>query len=107
MVIDANIVISNVIGGLVTLLVSTIFYALATRDLKKEAGELRHLSDLLLLGMEKQGWIRLNWDKTGEKIVGFENVINVGGGELHTHGHLAAVKITPPQEDSNVPSKGK
>jgi len=97
----------GIIFGVISLLASYVFYVMATRDLKKEASELRHLSNLMLLGMAKQGWIRLNWDKTGEKIIGFENVINVGVGELRMQGHLAAVKITPHQEENSEPSEGE
>lgn len=72
------VILSLVVGALVTWWVARHYYKKATEDLIKEAAELRRLNSLMLRGMEQAGWITLNRDSTG-KILGFEQIAKAQG----------------------------
>lgn len=63
-----------IIGGVIT----WWFYARAAKDLQREASELRRLIVIMLLGMEKQGWIELTRGPHGE-ILGFRQKVGPPG----------------------------
>ena len=61
---------SIAVGALITILVAGVFYIFASRELKAEAKKLRKLNTMILLGMEHEGWIKVDRDASGE-ITGF------------------------------------
>jgi hypothetical protein len=66
---DTNVVIallSILVGGVITWLVSRFYYVRASKDLAKEAEKLRALTELMLRGMESAGWVKYNRDARGE-----------------------------------------
>jgi hypothetical protein len=87
--------ISIFIGALVTWAAASYYYRKASKELEKEASELRRLNSLMLLGMEHAGWIRITRDNSG-KILGFEQTISVGGiRSEEAFGKPAIVMSTP------------
>ncbi len=73
-----NDLISVVLGGIITWLVSWCYYKRAGQELKDEAAELRRLNTLMLQGMQHAGWIKLNRGPSGE-ITGFEKTLYLRG----------------------------
>jgi hypothetical protein len=68
---DINVVIallSILIGGVITWLVSRFYYVRASKDLAKEAEKLRALTELMLRGMESTDRVKYNHDPQGEPI---------------------------------------
>ncbi len=68
---DINVVIallSILVGGVITWLVSRFYYVRASRDLAKEADKLRALTELMLRGMESTNRVKYNRDPQGEPI---------------------------------------
>jgi hypothetical protein len=68
-------IIFLVVGALIGFLVALFFYIRSSRDLKKEASDLRKHSTLILRGLENAGHIKLNRDEKGnifnlDRIVG-------------------------------------
>lgn len=53
------------VGGLIGWGISHYYYVESGKDLEKEAGELRHMSTIMLRGMEQAGWVKLSRDATG------------------------------------------
>lgn len=49
--------LSVIAGGVITWLVAWIYYLRASKGLVKEADRLRKAIDLLIRGMEQEGWI--------------------------------------------------
>ena len=66
---EGSVVVGVVVGGVITLLCSWLFYLKAAKGLKSEAAEVRRLTTLVLRGMEEAGLAELNQDKSG-KITG-------------------------------------
>ncbi|GJJ00745.1 hypothetical protein RugamoR64_12830 [Duganella rhizosphaerae] len=65
---DTNTIVSTVAGGVISALVSWIFYWLGGRGLAKEAKRLHDLNVLLLRSFEEAGLARLNRDASGQPI---------------------------------------
>jgi hypothetical protein len=57
-----GMILGVIFGGLINWLCSKHYYGKATKDLNKEAGELRRLNILMLEGMELAGWVTLTRD---------------------------------------------
>ena len=57
------------IGGVITLLVSLVFYVPAARSLKRETARLRRHTTLILRGLEEAGLVEYHRDERGD-IVG-------------------------------------
>ena len=64
------------VGGLITWLAAKCYYMKSSKDLHCESRELRRLNQIMLLGMEKAGFIELTKDRSG-KIIGFNQKISV------------------------------
>jgi len=62
--------ISLFIGAAVTWIIAWFYYKKAGDKLRKEAAELRKLNSIILTALERQGWAKLNRDKSGN-IIGF------------------------------------
>lgn len=60
------IFIPFLLGVIATVLVTINYYEQAARPLKDEASELRRLNELILIGMENSGLIRLRRDGRGK-----------------------------------------
>ena len=60
------IAVLSLLIGLVALVVSYIFYLRASKELKKEANELRRLNRIMLQGLENAGWLELLRDSEGD-----------------------------------------
>ncbi len=60
--------LSILVGGLITWLVSRFYYIRASNDLSKEANRLREFTELMLRGMEAAGWVEYNRDDRGNPI---------------------------------------
>jgi type II secretory pathway component PulJ len=76
--------LSMLVGGAITWLVSRSYYLRASEDLTKEANNLRHLTELMLRGMEAAGWVKYNRNAEGKPVgIIFED----SGGAI---GHLSA-----------------
>lgn len=58
--------IGIIIGGLITWVVSLVYYRKASDDLRKEAAELRRLSAVLARGMEEEGRPTFARDESGD-----------------------------------------
>lgn len=65
---DMNTIVSTAAGGVISALVSWIFYWLGGRGLAKEAKRLHELNVLLLRAFEETGLARLNRDASGQPI---------------------------------------
>lgn len=65
---DLNTIVSTAIGGVISALISWIFYWLGGRGLATEAKRLRDLNVLLLRALEERGLARLNRDASGHPI---------------------------------------
>ena len=65
---DTNTIISTSIGGVISALISWLFYWLGGRGLAKEAKQLHELNVLLLRAFEEAGLARLNRDENGRPI---------------------------------------
>jgi hypothetical protein len=63
------LLVGVVIGGVITWLVSRHYYKKAGDELKREATELRRLTNLVLHGLEDAGSVKLNRDTSG-KVIG-------------------------------------
>jgi hypothetical protein len=70
------------LGGLITWLVSWLYYRTSARELRAEAAELRRLTTLMLRGMEHAGWVRLNRDAEGRITGGFIEILLSGSTTL-------------------------
>ena len=57
--------LSILVGALIALFVSMLYYKQASKELIKETTELRRLNNLMLRGMEEAGWVELNKDERG------------------------------------------
>jgi hypothetical protein len=77
--------LSVVLGGLITLLVSRRYYKRAAKELKQESAELRRLTTLVLSAMEHSGLVSLARDEAG-RITGF--VFNVSPGGVSVTGAI-------------------
>ena len=66
------------IGTAVTWYVADLYYRKAAGEQVYESAELKRLNTLLLLSMEHQGWIRINYNSQGD-IAGFEQAIEGKG----------------------------
>jgi hypothetical protein len=64
-----------IIGAIITWLVAWYYYREAGQELKREAAELRRLTNLMLHGMEHAGWIKLTRNSFGQ-ILGFEQIVS-------------------------------
>src|SRR5215218_776039 len=60
--------LSVLIGGAITLVVSSVFYGLAARDLKREASELRQYTIMLINLLDDEGVINVERDAHGNPI---------------------------------------
>ena len=60
--------LSILVGGVITWLVSRFYYIRASNALSKEANHLRELTELMLRGMEAAGWVEYNRDDKGNPI---------------------------------------
>lgn len=56
---------SMIVGAVVTWLVARHYYVQAARELAQEAADLRHLTTLVLRGIENAGLVELNRDSSG------------------------------------------
>ena len=56
------------IGAMLTYLVTRHYYEAASKDLKKEAGQLRRLNTAIARGLEESGLARFTRDKQGNII---------------------------------------
>lgn len=65
---DMDTIASTVAGGVISALVSWLFYWLGGRGLAKEAKRLHDLNVLLLRAFEEAGLARLNRDASGQLI---------------------------------------
>jgi hypothetical protein len=65
---DMNTIVSTVAGGVISALISWIFYWLGGRGLAKEAKRLHDLNVLLLRALEEAGLARVNRDDEGQPI---------------------------------------
>ncbi|QKY12122.1 hypothetical protein [Janthinobacterium lividum] len=63
---DINTIASTVVGGIISALVSWLFYWLGGRGLAKEAKRLNDLNVLLLRAFEEAELARFNRDATGK-----------------------------------------
>jgi len=86
--------IGVIIGGIITFFVAKYYYQRATKDLKKEAAELRKLNTLILRGMEEAGQVEWNKDSVGN-IVGLVINLKVSPAEHALISEKVEVKITP------------
>jgi hypothetical protein len=55
-----------IIGGLITVLVSLIFYVPSAGGLRRESERLRHRTDLIMRGLEDAGLVEYRRDENGE-----------------------------------------
>jgi len=62
--------ISVIFGGIITWFVAWHYYKREGEELRHEAKELRKLNSMILIALEKQGWVKLNQDQDGN-ITGF------------------------------------
>jgi hypothetical protein len=76
------------LGGLITYLVSRMYYRRAATELKNESAELRRLTTLVLSAMEHAGLVSLARDKAG-RITGF--VIHVSPGSVSVTGGVGTL----------------
>ena len=60
--------LSTLVGGLITWFVSRFYYVQASKDLSKEANDLRQLTELMLRGMEEAGWVEYKRDDEGNTL---------------------------------------
>lgn len=91
-------VASVLIGGLITWWVAKRYYKKASMDLEKEAKELRHLINYMLLGMEEMGWVKLNRDAQGN-IKGYVYTIKPQSGVIDMKGSVTpSVKTSHDKE---------
>ena len=65
---EGSVVVGVVVGGVITLLCSWLFYLKAAKGLKSETAELRRLIALVLRSMEEAGLAELNRDESGTMI---------------------------------------
>jgi hypothetical protein len=65
---DMDTIISTAAGGLISAIISWIFYRLGGRGLAKEAKRLHDLNVLLLRAFEEAGLARVNRDASGQPI---------------------------------------
>jgi hypothetical protein len=70
--------LSVLVGALVTFMAARIYYQKASKDLFKEAAELRRLNNLTLRAMEEAGLCEFKTDQDG----------NVQGLKISLFGHL-------------------
>lgn len=87
----SQIIASNLIGGGITLAVSVVFYVLAGKQLRKEAAELRRLSEMVLHSLEQAGLVQFVRDANG-KITGLNIVVKLAGSEMKAHGGVVGVR---------------
>ena len=67
-------IISVLIGGAITWFFAWWYYRNASKELLIESAKLKKLNELMLAGMEYNGWLKLNRNKDGE-ITGFIQVL--------------------------------
>jgi hypothetical protein len=82
-----------VIGCLITILVAKYYYQRATKDLNKEASELRRLTDLVIQQIErveKSDLGKVIRDESG-KVIGFKIL------EINVHDSLHSTDSTSPK----------
>jgi len=90
---------SVVLGGLITWLCSKYYYQKASKELRKEAEELRRLNNLMLRGMELAGWVTLNKDEQGN-IKGYKFILKAESGTITMKGSsVTLVKTSHKKED--------
>jgi len=65
---DMNTILSTAVGGVISALISYVFFWLGGRDLAREATRLRELNVLLLRAFEEAGLARVNRDENGHPI---------------------------------------
>jgi Tfp pilus assembly protein PilW len=77
--------LSILVGGVITWLVSRSYYLRASEDLTKESNNLRQITELMLRGMEAAGWVKYNRDPEDNRPIGiiFEDS---GGATSHLSG---------------------
>jgi hypothetical protein len=75
-----------VVGGVITLVSSWVFYCRTAKDLEREAAKLRRQNTLMLRVMEEGGLAELNQDESGE----FTGIIFKGGACLKGRASLRA-----------------
>jgi hypothetical protein len=63
-------IINVILGGIITWFLAWYYYKRAGEELRHEAEKLRKLNSMILIALEKQGWVKLNRDKDGN-ITGF------------------------------------
>lgn len=73
------LVAGSLIAGLVTYRVAKFYYEQAADDLKAESRQLRRLNEIMLNGMQNNGWIDLNRNEHGE-IVGLNVTVAIKEG---------------------------
>lgn len=81
------------IGALITGLIAKYYYRRATKDLKKEAAELRRLTDLVIQQierMEKSDLVRIIRDESG-KPIGFKILM------INAHDSFHGIDSTSPK----------
>lgn len=65
--VDVLLTLGSVaVGALVTWLFAKHYYERASAQLSEEAVRLRRLNEIMLRGMEENGWIQLNRNEQGE-----------------------------------------
>jgi hypothetical protein len=57
--------ISAILGGIITWIAARFYYVRAAKELRNETDELLRLNRVMLLGMEKAGWIQVFRDQKG------------------------------------------
>jgi hypothetical protein len=97
-----------VIGGLITVLVSLVFYVPSARGLRRESERLRRRTDLIMRGLEDAGLVEYRRDENGE----VEGVVVKGSALMSGSGSLGAAPTVehadpPGVEDQTIEDEGR
>lgn len=84
--------VGAVVGGVIAFLTSLVFALKSSKELKREARALRKVLEVLVYGMEKQGWIEVTRDSNGET-TGIVIRITPSTGQMTFTGHQPTVTV--------------
>jgi hypothetical protein len=92
-------VLSILLGGLITIVVSWNFYVRAAKDLRAETVRLRQRVDLVLSRLENAGIVELSRDQSGD-IRGINVTIHLPGIPLQTKVFPPTVTTEPSNDEA-------
>jgi hypothetical protein len=88
------------LGVLATTFFFWPYYRKGGNELRREAGELRRITKLILVGLQDAGLVRVNWDKDGRP-TGVNVTIRLSSPEVRLSAPGANVVTTEPAKRAN------